>query len=254
MKFRPGTGLVLESGVKVCSEPTLSLSLAGDLVDGFGCTVAAVSDFDSPLGRLLLPMEREEIGRSMARRWMRWAGYQMPLLALTVRQPFADCIVFGPKRHENRSQSGPRDPCWMAIAAGMQLYDIKEPKESGMRRAAPVVDDRANGPGDIGGSGYARPRPLQEELRDLWPECPVIEEMTRGAIIGLAHYAGTWPWSVRRHGGNPWACGPSVWEFDQVIPLGSPLAHKGAQGLHRVEEALTPWLYEAARAHSVVLA
>jgi len=123
--------------------------------------------------------------------------------ALTVLQPFASALMFGPKDPENRFQRLhlPEGGIWVAIHAGLRLYPANE-----------------------------------AGIREVWPECPAFKDMVRGSILGLRHLK-----EIRRYDpsqdaelrDDPWATGPWCWMFGRRLIAPEPIPHRGMQGLWR---------------------
>ncbi|GHJ34302.1 ASCH domain-containing protein [Streptomyces hygroscopicus] len=119
--------------------------------------------------------------------------------ALTVRQPYADAIIHGTKRVENRTQRPPADVLGRLILIHAGL----EPHASGVT-AADFTDEQ-------------------------WPD-------VRGAIIGMAKLTGCHletdgccvPWGMAGH----WH-----WELDKVSAL-RPVPAKGKLGLWNPEQSV----------------
>lgn len=153
--------------------------------------------------------------------------FQFGLRAITVRQPFASALVYGPKRVENRSKpltvNSPdwapdaRGDRWVAIHSGRELYDL-----------------------DAEGAHW---------LRGLWSRLPMTEEgLPMSALLGFARVRG---WV--EHDGDasdlgaaetervlfdPWAVGPWCMVLDRMTALATPIAPvRGALGLWSVPDA-----------------
>lgn len=107
-----------------------------------------------------------------------------PLRVLTVRQPWASAIVYGPKRIENRSKplpetvAGPpheRRPFWVAINASAALDERAQETVNAWRSAVPDTDVLCDTSG-------------------AWPSAPPNVNNTtdypRGAILGYARVLG----------------------------------------------------------------
>lgn len=86
---------------------------------------------------------------------------------MTLLQPFATAIAIGPKRIENRPwrRNIPPTGLWVGLHAGKALYDRAEELLEEWRD-----DPYARGPG-------------------IWPEAPPLEELPRGAMLGVMHVA-----------------------------------------------------------------
>lgn len=136
-----------------------------------------------------------------------------PLFALTVRQPWASAIAYGPKRIENRtwplpSSAGP----WLALHAGKRRPTRAEQEE------------------------------LWPDLRQHWPAVPDASALPLGALLGLVRVEACPALEDAPHlTADPWACGPVCWLIAEVITLDTPIPMGGKQGLWRVPaHALEP--------------
>lgn len=137
------------------------------------------------------------------------------MLALTVKQPWADAIARGLKLLENRSWAPPRG----RIGEDLAIH-------------AAVRDDRA---------GLERYRELAGD------EARPLETMTKGSIVAIVRLVGALnlgtgevlgdvePGEVRA---SPWAAGPWVWVLADVRSLPEPVPCRGALGLWAVPKAL----------------
>lgn len=96
------------------------------------------------------------------------AGIPIPQSALTLQQPYATAIALGPKRVENRPwrRTIPPGGLWVGLHAGKGLYS----------RASLLVR-----------CWTAREEVEHGEPFGLWPECPPLENMPRGAMLGAMH-------------------------------------------------------------------
>ena len=123
---------------------------------------------------------------------------------LTVLQPFASAIVYGPKNVENRHQRLhlPAGGLWVAVHAGLRQYPANE-----------------------------------QSIRELWPGCPPFARMERGVILGLARLVEVRWYDVSRDvrlRDDLWALGPWCWVFDMKVPLKQTIRYRGKQGLWRL--------------------
>lgn len=143
---------------------------------------------DTALGPLLPPSSRE------------------PLKAVTLLQPWASCMIPGPKTTENRTWKltlPERGGRWLALHAALRFDQgvVAEPDAM-----------------------------VRQHLRRLWPEMPDFEQMPVGAMLGVIHVPAVdeiEPITEQ----DEWASGPIGWRVDYRIALREPLPCKGAQGL-----------------------
>jgi len=139
---------------------------------------------------------------------------------LTVKQPWASAIIFGPKRIENRKHSfKPRVRAdrggvgeWIAVHTSRAFANIKQ-------------------------HGYSN-----EMLQQIWPNKDQVQ-MPKSKIIGLVRLRGSMDSSERKQ--DPWAIdGWHCWAIDRVIQL-PPTAQievKGKLGLWYPEPAASQHL------------
>lgn len=124
--------------------------------------------------------------------------------ALTIWQPWAACIAYGPKRVENRGWRPPerwRLPFDLAIHAA-KTRRVRDEAEARMRVA------------------------------DIWPLVNSVP-MDRGAVVAVASVVGFFATldEPRRTLTDPWVIGPWCWQLDRVRPLICPVPCKGQQGI-----------------------
>lgn len=119
--------------------------------------------------------------------------------ALTIQQPFASAIIFGPKRVENRPWRAklPPDGEWIAVHSALGLF--------------PKLDRRW--------------------FQGLWPTPEHALEC--GVILGLMHVTHITDTVDET---DPWAFGPWVWHIDQVIALEDFIPCRGNRMLWKVPE------------------
>jgi hypothetical protein len=129
--------------------------------------------------------------------------------ALTLWRPWAQAIIYGPKRIENRTWRPPR---WIigkriAIHAGAR-YDVE-------------------GASWMSGGGL-----FAKSLYEPGPpgEC-------RPGLLGTAVVEG-----VVTRSTDPWFCGPYGWVLTDVVALPEPIPCRGAQGLWDVPYSLAEQL------------
>lgn len=135
-----------------------------------------------------------------------------PLHCLTIRQPWATCIVEGPKRWENRSwrREVPDGGLFLALHAGL-----------------------------------ARTRLLEwNTAHEKWPGLAESKTPT-GAILGIARIDRIVP--VEGANGDPWAFGPWCWHIDSVWKLSTPYLWRGHQGLREIPVEVAQEIWEMAK-------
>ena len=148
---------------------------------------------------------------------------------LTVRQPYAAALVWGPKCVENRTKPAPglRPGDWLAIHSARELYDM---------------DERA-----------------WRWFHGLWPDAPRDEadpRMRKGVILGVARYVGTATdetlekaMSTALAGelseARRWFGGPYGWLFDVRVPLATPIPLRGQLGVFEAPPDVTSTLQQA---------
>lgn len=121
--------------------------------------------------------------------------------AITLHQPFAGLIVYGPKRIENRTWR----PHYLSIGARLAIH-------AGMTNAA--VSEK-----------------VEAHIYKVKPT-DMKAAFTNGAILGDAEFAG-----VAHHADQlpedqrEWFIGPIAWILRDVRALPFPIPCKGAQGL-----------------------
>jgi hypothetical protein len=185
-----------------------------------------------------------------------------PLRVLSVRQPWASAIVYGPKRIENRSKplpqtvAGPpqeRRPFWVAISASGELDDGAQATVNAWRSSVPDSDVLCDTTG-------------------AWPSAPAdvknLTDYPRGAILGYARVLGQivvpmpplaargeFPdWSALRklraryHGGL-WLAGAGFGYIldPTVLRLPKPISWTGALGFQMPSPELQLWFKAAVR-------
>ncbi len=114
---------------------------------------------------------------------------------MSLWEPWASALAFGPKGLENRSWRRELPPGGIDLA----VYACK--------------------------GGFHRG--VAAELRaDLWPECPSDEDLflSRGSIVGVIHVDRIDPVSQWRH--DRWATGPWCWHRTGYWPLSEPVPIK----------------------------
>lgn len=141
---------------------------------------------------------------------------------LSVLQPFASAIMFGPKDVENRSRAifnVPPGGVWVGIHAS------KGPKPGGGISTQEFIDND------------------REDYADEWPGVWDVTDWHLGCVLGVVHV-------VRRVDINPnmpdeqqleaaqeqlgaWATGPICYVLGEKRPLAKPMPARGALGLWR---------------------
>lgn len=111
----------------------------------------------------------------------------LPLLALSVRQPWAWAIVHGGKRIENRS--------WQAV-------------NHGLRQRGPICIHAAKG---MTQDEYWDAAEFMERIDVI---CPEPDKLERGGIIGIAEVV-----DVVSDSDDPWFFGPRGIVLDNVKPV-----------------------------------
>lgn len=126
----------------------------------------------------------------------------MSLYALTIRQPWANCIIHGDKRIENRTWPPPEAVLgdYLAIHAGWMLDDDTTTSH--------FVYDVMQMP--------------------LWKE----DELVRGAVLGVARLV-----EVVRESDDRWFSGPYGWVLDDVVAI-EPIPCSGRQGVWELPTAV----------------
>lgn len=135
---------------------------------------------------------------------------QGEIRGLTLRQPMASAIIYGPKRVENRYTNIARIPpggLWVVIHAGKTLW----------------------------------PATRQGMIDAGWKKCPPIEFLPRGCALGLAHVVRNVKYDPSRDSklrSDKWATGPWCLVIDEVIAFEGWYEMPGKQGLWRLPPAL----------------
>ena len=166
-----------------------------------------------------LPPDLRPAGRNIGR-WDRPS-----LRVLTVRQPWASAIIFGPKSVENRKFAVRRrdinDGLYIAIHAGLQWDDGME----------------------AGG------------LAALWPEVPLERESyPTGVILGVVQVvdvANIERDPMHQAALDPWACGPVCWVLGQKWPCRRPVPFRGRRGLQILPSAVARQVRQEVKAYQV---
>lgn len=126
--------------------------------------------------------------------------------ALSIKAPFAQAVVHGPKRIENRTRRTkiPEGGMWVAVHVSKAPYKLDDEEMA--------------------------------HFTDLWPEMKPGRECERGVILGAMFVREV----VRLEelpDENPWAFGPWCWVIEEVRALSEPIPAKGALGLWEVSDA-----------------
>lgn len=138
-----------------------------------------------------------------------------PLKCLSIRQPFADAILYGPKRAENREVrvNVPEGGLWIAVHTGKNFFFSKR-------------DWREE-------RGY---------LKSLWDGIlDDLDEYVYGSIIGIARITQCLTPDEYAKICSPeqayWAHGPHIWVLEDVWALPTPIPYRGRQGLFNIDSA-----------------
>jgi hypothetical protein len=124
---------------------------------------------------------------------------------LTLHEPYASAIVYGPKRIENRTWGNSRlQGEVLAIHAAKRRWNPTE--------------------GEL------------EAIRNLWPEVPVPERMQSGCIIGTARIKEVCRKTNARVRDDPWCTGPVCWVLHMVSSLQVPIYCQGNKGLWELDK------------------
>lgn len=163
------------------------------------------------------------------------------IFALTLIQPWAELIVRGPKRVENRSWA----PRGMVVGDYLAIH-------AGAKVDAETWDgaaDTADAAGDLDGLPWLRSfadaypprrgnRAAATALRDH-----IARAVPYSAIVGVARLAGVEtekaprdPWCFDP-AADPWFFGPVGWRLDNVVAF-DPVPCAGAQGLWTLPPAV----------------
>jgi prepilin-type processing-associated H-X9-DG protein len=122
---------------------------------------------------------------------------------ISICQPYASAIIFGPKRVENRT--------WTTRHRGRLLI------HAGKSNAWWADGSRA--------------------VRELWPDYGVerFEHELRGCIIGFVELIHCTQWSPANAARlGPWAFGPWCWELANPVMFGTAIPYRGSMGLFDV--------------------
>ena len=151
------------------------------------------------------------------------------ILALTILQPWAELIVRGPKRVENRTWEprGLRAGDYLAIHAGKRLdadswYGAVETAISaGLLASLPVLAKFDQTPPKRRGDRFDPEKAYAQSA------------VPYSAIVGVARLAGV---EHSAPGDDPWWFGPVGWRLADVVAI-SPVPCSGAQGLWALDPA-----------------
>lgn len=156
------------------------------------------------------------------------------IFALTLIQPWAELIVRGPKRVENRSWA-PRGMAvgdYLAIHAGAKLDvgawngAVETADAAGLLESLPVLQGYDDLPEPARGDRFGAHRARSY----------CTKAVPYSAIVGVARLAGVEtekaprdPWCFDPNS-DPWFFGPVGWRLDKVVAI-DPVPCAGAQGL-----------------------
>lgn len=151
------------------------------------------------------------------------------ILALTIVQPWAELVVRGPKRVENRTWEprGLRVGDYLAIHAGKRLdadcWDgaIETAISAGLLASLPVLAKLDETP--------CRKRGDRFDPQKAYAQSAV----PYSAVVGVARLAGV---ERAAPAGDPWWFGPVWWRLDNVVAI-PPVPCSGAQGLWALDPA-----------------
>lgn len=153
--------------------------------------------------------------------------------ALTIREPWATCLVYGPKRIENRSWVPPRTMMGQRIAihTGVQFTE----KE---RDALHVVGNRIFAHSLKHGVDMSQALNRLATMADLAPRKNQTVEGF-GAIIGVATLVECigGPARALELGQGDWFTGPLAYLLDDVHPVEPPVPVRGRQRFWTVPQA-----------------
>lgn len=133
------------------------------------------------------------------------------LRGLTIWQPWASALLYGPKFVENRSWAPPPPPegedLWIAIHAS---------------KHSPAAEDL-------------------EFVAEHWEMCPRLDQLPRGCVLGVARIKGVYPADQApiHLEADPWSFGPWLWEVSERYALREPHRVRGQQGLWVPDEQTT---------------
>lgn len=120
----------------------------------------------------------------------------LPLLLVSIRQPWASAIMNGPKRIENRT--------WAPHITAPFLLGI---------HASKTLDSEI---------------PRNDLVDAGWNACPELEDLPRGCILGVALFEG---YALHEHTApDIWASGPLCWRLSPLSTV-EPIPYAGRLGL-----------------------
>lgn len=129
--------------------------------------------------------------------------------AISIQQPYAEAIIDGPKRVENRSRRLGLDGRWVWVQASRSFYFAREVWEGGTR----------------------------DEIRAMWPEAPLDpRHYTYGALLG-AMLCGQ-SYDAQAHPCDVWEFGPVCTPILAVVKLSEPYLCPGRLGLWTPPESV----------------
>ena len=161
-----------------------------------------------------------------------------PLLALTVRQPWAWAIAHGHKRIENRGW----EPQMLKVGDRFAIHaGAHQPELTDWQMMRGSVARSAGGDGRVPG--------LNVPALDAAPQ-----EYARGAVVAVALFVGVVHHRLQlEEHQRVWWVGPKAWLLANVRRLHTPVACSGAQGLWELPgEVLFKVLQQLGESKSVV--
>ena len=138
--------------------------------------------------------------------------------ALTIHQPYASAIAYGPKRVENRGW-GNEGMAGMTIAI-----------HSAARKWQPT-------PGEL------------IRFRQLWPQCPKGSRMLYGYILATAKINRISTPKDPLLYGDRWVTGPKCWVLHHIKILQHPIQCRGNQGLWKVPDPIAEQIHGGGKAN-----
>jgi len=144
---------------------------------------------------------------------------------LSVRQPWAGCLVTGAKTVENRKwpegeEARAKLPGWYLIHASKIGEEAGAVSYRGRHVYVPNVP-------------IARVREVRKAIGGF-----ANSSLDLGAIVGAVHVPRVDLFYTDRDACNPWACGPVLWRVDVAIVFEGSIPCSGSLGLWKPSEAV----------------